>query len=340
MFPETTSHLSRTGFSIIEVLTSIVVAMIGVFGVMILIPFAIKQAESGLDGDAATVVARNAFAQFEVAGYRNPGNWVTATTPDNVTPYSIDPLAITENAIGADTSFPFNDLPAGASPIPANYEIESANLLVPSGGQMSVADARRMFRASDDLMFGDPVDTALTEADLNPPMQIMDMDGATPLRRQSQGAFSWSAIVVPEGSTTKYRMFILVYKDRMARLNVVDPDNDFKMSTAQVTQPQAAAAPVSNITLETGVTIADNAIRKDDWVMLINRSVIGTNQYQIGFYRVVNYDGDDPVEMTLDGPDFVFSNSEETHVVHLKNVVSVYERTFRPEGQSTWTVSY
>lgn len=85
---------NRRGLSIVEVLTSIVVAMIGVFGVMVLIPFAVKQAQTGLDSDAAVTVARNSYSQFEVAGHRSPNSWaftrVTPTTSgiDGYTPFS------------------------------------------------------------------------------------------------------------------------------------------------------------------------------------------------------------------------------------------------------------
>ena len=42
---------NRDGISIIEVLTSMAVATIGVFGVMVMIPFAIRQSQLGLDND-------------------------------------------------------------------------------------------------------------------------------------------------------------------------------------------------------------------------------------------------------------------------------------------------
>ena len=59
----------RFGITIIEVLTAMVVAMIGVFGIMILIPFAIKQSETGLDIDTANLMGRNANEIFEINGF-------------------------------------------------------------------------------------------------------------------------------------------------------------------------------------------------------------------------------------------------------------------------------
>ena len=63
------SRQSRSGISIIEVMTAVVVAMIGVFGVLVLIPFAVKQAQSGLDLDDARNLAENSIASFDVMGF-------------------------------------------------------------------------------------------------------------------------------------------------------------------------------------------------------------------------------------------------------------------------------
>lgn len=66
--PNTTNR--RSGISLVEVLTSIVIALIGVAGVLVLIPFGIRQAEIGLDIDDAITMGDNALAQFEIIGYR------------------------------------------------------------------------------------------------------------------------------------------------------------------------------------------------------------------------------------------------------------------------------
>jgi hypothetical protein len=58
----------RDGISIIEVLTSMAVATIGVFGVMVMIPFAVKQSQTGLDNDAANALGRNAGEEFQING--------------------------------------------------------------------------------------------------------------------------------------------------------------------------------------------------------------------------------------------------------------------------------
>ena len=62
----------RNGLSIIEVLTALIVAIIGVFGVLSLIPFAVSQTQLGLDLDNANLYGRNAQEQFESFDYEKP----------------------------------------------------------------------------------------------------------------------------------------------------------------------------------------------------------------------------------------------------------------------------
>lgn len=57
------------GVTVIEVLTSMLVALIGVVGVLVLIPFSVQQAQLGLDQDAAGVVADNAVEDLRVYGF-------------------------------------------------------------------------------------------------------------------------------------------------------------------------------------------------------------------------------------------------------------------------------
>lgn len=64
----------KDGITVIEVLTSLVVATIGVFGVLVLIPFAVKQSQLGLDQDAARVLAENAIQDMQIYGFTRVGN--------------------------------------------------------------------------------------------------------------------------------------------------------------------------------------------------------------------------------------------------------------------------
>jgi hypothetical protein len=393
-------YKNRSGLTIIEVMTSIVVAMIGVMGVMILVPFAVRQAQTGLDTEAAAVVARNAFSLFEIGGYRNHDNWVqwdiSVNPPgakeirrmdsDFPRPYSIDPLGVLEHPSGrnfVDTYFPFNHQNASPNALLPNYIIVPVNLRLPGQNQLTNAppdyivpsmlrmDARRMFRAADDLVFGDARDTVgQTDSQLNGPSQIFDVANGVNVRRQTAGRFSWSAIAVPNGridfsqtppavNVSNWRLSVLVFKDRNADVTAEDtvPVNfsiSSKMRVARVLAPTTFATPVSTVHIQAGIPAG--SIKKDEWVMLINRKQVNPGNpvpngfdWQIKFYRIINFEqltptGDPNPEsvLTLDGPDFDFDTNENqlTACVHLKNVVGVYERTIVPEGNSTWNLSY
>ena len=87
------SNHGRSGVTIVEVLTSIIVAVIGVAGVLILIPFGIRQAQTGLDLQESTTVAENALAQFQITGYGRIGrfNGEQALPWINMVPERLDP---------------------------------------------------------------------------------------------------------------------------------------------------------------------------------------------------------------------------------------------------------
>jgi hypothetical protein len=75
---------------------------------------------------------------------------------------------------------------------------------------------------------------------------------------------------------------------------------------------------------------------------------------QIAFCRIVNLMSDSENQsvdtaLTLDGPDFNFFDpsgingapvGDRTWIIHLKDVIGVFEHTFTPETESNWTVNF
>ena len=365
----------RNGLSIIEVLTSIVVAMIGVFGVMVLIPFAVKQAKVGMDSDAAVQLARNAYSQFEISGYRNPENWwipeqnrAYDPATDGPKIFAIDPLGVIDNidSVNYTGTFPLNPTVNGS--LPPQLQFPVLNLAIPAGLQdngqwvfgktgMTRGVAQRFFRGGNDLVFGGGVE------DLDPPLQIFDRDvNGAAIIRQSKGRISWSAIVVPyinqsvtsSSEEWSYKLYILAYKIRKTRAD----DEDGQMAVTQLSDLNTGyQSPLTNVLIDKSVVVPDGSLKRDDWVMLINQDPnVDPNvtplafSKQIAFCRIVNLMSDSENQsvdtaLTLDGPDFNFFDptgpqGTPTYIVHLKDVIGVFEHTFTPETESNWTVNF
>ena len=332
-----------------------VVALIGVFGVMVLIPFSVQQAQSGLDRDEAVTIGRNAFEQFSVEGFRfverrvdNGQEFLMTRIADhnnNNNPVNvgeqpgvavIDPLSRTSNG---NQSF---------------CDFQTFNLLDTNYDPLSTAMARKMFRSTDDLQFGAALD------DLGPPQQIYDLADGQPARRQSEGRLSWNAVLAPvkvdygyvpnfqaptpDPGTWGYtfRMHVLVHKDRD-----LDRDGQF------IDYPKYSITAPAGGVLYGGGTVAVSlaqgsvlpiSIRRDDWVMLRNNNSNVESGYgtQVGFFRVTGVDSEGGF-LTLEGPDFgLNANTTLHHLVVSRNgersskVINVYERTMQWEQKSNW----
>ena len=373
--------LDRHGLSVIEVLTSIVVALIGVFGVLAMIPFSVKQTQSGLDQDAATSMARNALANFEASGFNiktevdgvkqlnwigDLGHVITETVvPANVTGCNglicIDPLGVAES--GGFGSFPFHNgsLPDSLKlpPLPVPLDIGTVTLARPGGVPFRLADARRMFRLTDDLVFEQADNPDVADSDLLGPVQIFNegvVGGAVQsLNRQSNGTISWCALVHPQGAANSrqienLKFYMLVFKDRETTVDSDPMVTDGKMAAALVRAPTAFAQ-AATVTVEDPVNPIRfvDQVRRNDWVMLINRSSGTEPEFRrtnVSFARVANTSSNEAMgtsSLTLDGPDFLFTPptpaENATYIVHLKDVVAVFPRTIKLEDSSEWTVS-
>ncbi len=235
-----TSHcrrLRRRGITLTEVLISMFVLMIGLLGVAAMIPAGRHEILEGTKIDNATAVGRAAFRDLKIRGYLNPANWdngsgvantlynpltrqfaVTSMTKNdifNVTPAAvIDPLGLTTPAIAPalppGNSFPTaNSVPplAPAYPIPRLHRIYPNYQIAASASPLMASDL--VFRASDDLLF-----TASTTGQDNPPEQTVYYStgtgaamrpystAGTPLKRASEGNYSWLATLVTDPSTS------------------------------------------------------------------------------------------------------------------------------------------
>ncbi len=335
---------ARRGISLIEVLVSIVVAAIGVFGVFALIPFAIRQAEIGMNEEAAITVGRNGIEDFEARRFTNYNRWAvpdfldddgnsatqfltpfkqTTNFPYNI--YCIDPWGFT-NQDTPDPNFniaPYSDF-AGSFP-----RFRRITLFDQSGTQtvFSKALARELFSTADDVVHARQKDSL----DLEYPQQFYFTGSA----RQHAGKTTWQMFVIrpfvdipgvpPPGmlQNDQARYYVAVSLNR-------DPNalND-RATTGELAQhydrlfrvlmPPGPVTQFENgggdFTIEeVSAALPDRQIHRGRWMMLITADLTTPSNpvaVNIGFYRVM--DVDDLVaapprfDVTLQGSDFTIS---------------------------------
>jgi hypothetical protein len=224
----------RTGISIIEVLTSIVVAMIGVFGVMVMIPFAISQAQQGLDNEKASSLLLNAASEFEIRNHTNTQRWAGVDGAGNLLsvgqlsgrPYMIDPIGVADRIDSDPTAgsgqFPFlhpSLQPAvesagvyrevsGGPPETGNTDqtilIDRVTITDQAGvTRMSRRLASHLFAWGSELVFNEPTAADLgglyPDTEIAPPQQVLDaLPDGTPSNRQLLKEMEYAVIVVPD----------------------------------------------------------------------------------------------------------------------------------------------
>lgn len=189
-------HGLRRGISVIEVLTSILIALIGLAGVLLMVPLAARQTQVGFDTEKAVNLARNAAADLEIRGFLpvEPPLVGTAALPvllPNATSrcYCLDPDGVLSRMqAGSDSgSFPFLD--AGAVTALATLAtaqgiegggadqmvlVQRATIRDPLSTVAAPAPARRslargLFQWTDDLQMRSVTDAEIADPVFNPP---------------------------------------------------------------------------------------------------------------------------------------------------------------------------
>lgn len=345
------SSQQRAGISIIEVLTSLAVAAIGVFGVLVLIPFAVKQAQIGLDQDAADLIGRNALEDLQTYGFTSVSdngqlalrgsrvlvdsgavvavsevevlgasplmsrpNYFPVAVPglntSNPRIIHFDPLAVGRLGFPRGAADPNPDILTGDLPsadVPADQRndlrVTVATGIVRPGtsglsGLLDPMEAARLFRTEDDLVISDrnfllpnTDDDTEAESGVDLPQPVFDVSvGGHLMRRQALGRISWSALFVPFKDNnrvkssaaapptvvTKYKVYILVYKDRIPGEadSVMNASLVNRHNTGQIGVPGFENTTNGGFTpavSQIHLPVASTGVFKDDWVMLINR---------------------------------------------------------------------
>jgi hypothetical protein len=353
------------------------VLMIGLLGVAAMIPAGRHEILEGSKIDNATAVGRAAFRDLKIRGYLNPANWRDSggatgvfSPPDNVTYFTywfptsntntqggggpdvtpavaIDPLGIT-----APSTPPFgNFFPYGAGANLYLTRIFPDNRSSATLAQLTLL-SDLVFRASDDLLF-----TPNTDGQDNPPEQTVYSGtvmqpyskGGTPLKRASEGNYSWLATLVTDPSASALYSNLTVsvavfYKRDLSNPALTERIGNIATGVAgfpgfgigggeiRFQHPATPSPPV--------------ALKPGQWVMLAGRITSGTTYDYYRWYRVVAADvltnnANPPVVdpnkanntwqyVTLAGQDWNDATTD-TQIWIFDNVVTVYEKSMRLE---------
>ncbi len=362
----------RSGVTLVEVLTSIVVAVIGVAGVLVLIPFGVRQAKIGLDLDSSTTVAENAVAMFEVSGYGQfsfcGGDeclpWIDATaTPSSLLSrdgnvascYWIDPYApdmLNFQAIGSLDIGVFNagDTSSGGVPYrPRVTRLMDFTSAAATPTAIGNALANRLFQTTDDVEFafetsqdGNIID------ELSPPQPILDIDPslADTMDNDGDGAIDETdELAVRRQSLGSVSWSaVAVPRRNLGNVNLGAVEGfDFHVlvyrdrdTTSQMPLALVTAGPTTINGVGTVTLGADISIENDQWIMLVNFVGTATSQPQVGFFRVIGSDETND-RITIDGPTFSLPAGQNTYAIALPGVVNVYKRQIELEATSSFS---
>ncbi|MDP1560549.1 MAG: hypothetical protein Q8M16_04045 [Pirellulaceae bacterium] len=234
----------RVGLTLVEVLASIAVAAIGVFGVMVLVPLASRMSQIGISNDATRQNATNVVERAKSFGALNSNRWVRwdvglmAYVPVTANPqgtYCLDPMLISAPNINpalptTNTSvinvFPFTSGAVTVLPTDRVSLRRTPNATLPVGSAMaeSMMGQRTMLK------------TDAAASDLVPPSQafVRDLASNLAVRRETDGSKSALCLILPtsQPGNSVHRMMSIVIANRRFEttnfdrvFNVLDPSS-------------------------------------------------------------------------------------------------------------------
>ncbi len=369
--PSAAGRQAPRGISLIEVLVSIIVALTGVFGVFVLIPFAVRQVEIGMNREAALTLARNGMSDFDARGFQEVVNqggidnlrWAlpdytlgppfyTAVAKDATLDefFCIDPWGFSRHLLPADD--PFNLTPPEFrnfpffNPLPATFpRFPRINLFDRTNSVLSRGLSQRLFAGHDDLVTEPPTD------DFSGPTQDFFSSTTGTSGRQYAGRLTWKMYVSRNSEIDDYARFYTAVS--LARnSDTQDRIFDVSQSGALLTGPTTlfGGGDVELSEIDGSQVLESTVIRRGLWIMLLVHS--GGNIQEVAFFRVLESDLDSTIvfppspptyvrgfRVTLQGSDLDVPAGSTVSAVLMPSVIAVYERTMKFETSSDWNLN-
>lgn len=328
------STAKRTGISLLEVLISIAVISLGIFGVASLIPLAQIKVAEGTSLDRQAALGPSAVAEFRIRRMHAPETWLMdppLTAPELAKGLPsravlIDPLGYWGGA-APQKFFPASS--TGRWKIP-RYTLKS----IPN-----YALAQRVFYLQDDIDFDRPADQTLQ------PRRKYFIDSATnrPLASAPDASLTWFATLSPftalsNFATDEFLLSIVLCDGRVPEL-----------ATSEEYEAQARGGTFpGELWIQGEPFVGDLQI--GDWVLVgkygtdkdpPQANIPGPTDFQAKIvYRWVKIIGVSDVEDQTRRT-FVISNNdflqpgEQARAFYIKGIESVFERTIRLDNTTT-----
>lgn len=235
------------GISLMEVLISIGVIALGIFGVASLIPVAQFKVAEGTVSDRVASIGPSAAAQFRIQGMNDPNNWTMEVaqaelfTRDRALrnqgdyldrkAYCIDPLWLAEagytTVTGGEPRRALPYFPVGADLTNGMLRMGLSNLKT-GNRAIEAALARKVFLYAD-MVFSRPSDQTLNARrqyfrDSSAHATAAVTAAFQPDEAAPSASLSWFATVSPPayGSADEYVLSIVVVKDRLPLLGFTE----------------------------------------------------------------------------------------------------------------------
>ena len=342
-----------------EVLISIGVIALGIFGVASLIPVAQFKVAEGTSNDRRAAFGPSAAAQFRVQEMGSPENWFSPVEGVMLQGgnlrrrgYCIDPLGLAENLYATNLNF----FPANAVATDPFYMVRLTLKSITHGidglpntiddpvPQAQISLARNMFFLKDELTFDLPEDQSQ-----QPRRQYFVRD-TYPVSSVPSASMSWFATLSPTVILSplnaqpvfsdEFLLSVVVVKDRVPIL--AGADENYAVASSQFAGEIVLAS--SQNPSEDQMNLAN--LRIGDWILLSKPVAADyANDATKRLYRWTQIigttdEGDKAANsmraFTVANDDFLRPGEPNGVAIFVRGVKAVYERTIRVDNTSSW----
>lgn len=348
------SQTQRHGVSLLEVLISIGVIALGIFGVASLIPVAQFQVAQGTKLDRISALGPSAAAEFRIRGMGSPRNWVqhpfapvTSNSGAMATSdvagvqrrgFVIDPLGVLQ---GSQVFFP--SLPTSVQPMNAPTQLPwvmpRLNLRQTSDPNLGLRAAQQIFYLTDDVEYDRP-----TEQTQQPRRQYLVNIQGRPVVPAPNTQLSWFATLSPVVTpgvmmSDEFLLSIVICEGRTPDVGLIET-TEHDIAIQAVPFPGEVQIANDLVASEMGsgdwvlIAKSNNGNNPQNWVYRWTQ-IVGTSDKEfdeVSGVRTFSLANDD-----LIGPGEVNpAVNKAARMFFVRGVQSVFERTVRIQNTTAW----